>query len=152
MVDNKKSSKFGLGMIFGLLTGAVAGLFLAPKSGKRLQQDVKKVAKKARKLFEEKELEDIVRDVFGKVTEETMSLFEYTIDSLADRLSDLKGNLGTINRDKYKELVSETVETVREEKNIPDDLIRKLKKYLEGDYQRLTGVKKQKKATAKKRG
>lgn len=39
-----KSSKFGLGVIFGALAGAVAALLSAPKSGKETREELKKVA------------------------------------------------------------------------------------------------------------
>jgi gas vesicle protein len=39
-----KSSKFGLGLIFGAIAGAVAGILSAPKSGKETMKDIKSVA------------------------------------------------------------------------------------------------------------
>ena len=40
-----KKSKFGIGLVLGALGGALAGLFLAPKSGKQIQSDTKKAIK-----------------------------------------------------------------------------------------------------------
>lgn len=39
-----KSSKFGIGVIFGAIAGAVAALLSAPKSGKETREELKKVA------------------------------------------------------------------------------------------------------------
>jgi gas vesicle protein len=39
-----KSSKFGLGVIFGAIAGAVAALLSAPKSGKETREELKKAA------------------------------------------------------------------------------------------------------------
>ena len=40
----KKRNKFALGTVFGAVTGLVAGLLLAPKSGKETRQDIKRAA------------------------------------------------------------------------------------------------------------
>ena len=41
----KKDNKFFLGMILGAAAGVVAGIFLAPKSGKETREDLKKQGK-----------------------------------------------------------------------------------------------------------
>ena len=46
-----KKSKFGIGLVLGALGGALAGLFLAPKSGKQTQSDAKKAIKGLEKDF-----------------------------------------------------------------------------------------------------
>ena len=46
-----KKSKFGIGLVLGALGGALAGLFLAPKSGKQTQGDAKKALKGLEKDF-----------------------------------------------------------------------------------------------------
>jgi len=43
----KKDNKFFLGMILGAAAGVVAGVFLAPKSGKETREDLKKQGKEA---------------------------------------------------------------------------------------------------------
>lgn len=43
----KKDNKFFLGMILGAAAGVVAGIFLAPKSGKETREDLKKQGKEA---------------------------------------------------------------------------------------------------------
>lgn len=47
-----KKSKFGIGLVLGALGGALAGLFLAPKSGKQTQNEAKKAIKGLKKDFE----------------------------------------------------------------------------------------------------
>ncbi len=47
-----KKSKFGIGLVLGALGGALAGLFLAPKSGKQTQNEAKKAFKGLKKDFE----------------------------------------------------------------------------------------------------
>ena len=38
-----KSSKFGLGVVFGAIAGAVTALLSAPKSGKETREELKKL-------------------------------------------------------------------------------------------------------------
>ena len=44
-----KKSKFGIGLVLGALGGALAGLFLAPKSGKQTQSEAKRLIKSSLK-------------------------------------------------------------------------------------------------------
>lgn len=89
----KKHGGAGLGLLFGAIGGAIAGLLFAPKSGKELREDIKRLyndvesdiwdeAKKATNLTKTK-FEDIVAQVvekYGPMLEKSKSLDEWKDD------------------------------------------------------------------------
>ena len=143
-MTDQKSSKFGLGMILGAAAGALAGLFLAPKPGRELQEDAKqlagdlqKKAKKIRKELEDKEPEEAVRLIFGKVSEESMKLYDSAKDQVAEELAMLKENYQDVDKEKYKKLVQSATRKVKKDRTVPETQLKKLIKYLESDFKKL---------------
>ena len=61
-----KTSKFGLGLIFGAIAGAVAGLLSAPKSGKETREDIKSAAESFG-ADSEKKLKDLHKQASAKI-------------------------------------------------------------------------------------
>ncbi len=56
-----KSSKFGIGMLFGMVAGALAGLFLSPNTGKKNRTLVLAKIKKLEKQLKDKDLDKKVK-------------------------------------------------------------------------------------------
>lgn len=57
-MENKKGSKFGLGLLLGSIIGGVTALFITPKTGKQMRELAKK--------WLEEELEALKKEV-GKI-------------------------------------------------------------------------------------
>src|SRR3989344_5202616 len=145
----QKSSKFGLGIMMGAVAGAIAGLFLAPKAGKQLRKD-------AQKLYEDisKDPEAAVKEIFGKVTEESMQIYTAAQKEVSAQLANLSANYKTLDTSKYKEVVKQAVDNAKADKKLPEDQLKKLITYLEKDIKKLAAPKKapaRKKTTAKKK-
>lgn len=92
--------KVFLGTVFGALTGFVAGVLTAPKSGKETREDLKEVAQKTRATAEEKAEEAKVivtekaEEFKTKAEEVVADVKEKTSDvanEAADRAVELKG-------------------------------------------------------------
>ena len=122
-------SKFGIGFIVTALTGVLAGLLLSEKPGKRLRSQTKKEYEKLKNMMEEKNVDEAVREIFGKITSESRSAFIKTRKYLTVELADLKEDFSTIDKDKYKKLIDNTIDKVRDDKKIPEDGVSKLAKY-----------------------
>jgi gas vesicle protein len=146
-MENTKKSKFGLGILFGVVAGVVAGLFASDKPGKQLRKRTGEEYEKIKKMLEERDVEGTVREIFGKITDESKTMFIDVKDQLAEKLSELREDFDKIEKDKYKSLVGEVVDEVREEKKLPTETLAKLSKYLESDFEK---IKKPVKKTAKK--
>lgn len=140
-----KASKLGLGMVLGAVGGAVAGLFLAPKAGKELRKD-------AQKLYDQlsKDPEKAVKDIFGKVTDESMDLYNAAQKEVSAQLANLSENYKTLDAGKYKTVVKQAVDNVIEDKKLPEDQLKKLMDYLEKDVRKIASFNKALPAKAKK--
>lgn len=149
-MEEKKSSRFGLGLILGTISGALAGLFLAPKSGKKLRKEATETYEQLRKLFEEREPEEVVQEIYGKVSEKSKKHFKKTRRILLLKLADLRVGVAAIDRKRYLKVVREVVDEARREQALPEDGLKKLGKYLEDDYKKLTSAKAKNKPAKKK--
>lgn len=156
-MTHKKSSKLGLGVLLGAAAGAVAGLFLAPKAGKELRKDAKKLSQTAmkfsdeyRKKLDKKEPEEVAKIVFGDVSEASTKLAKRAHKDLSVELAQLKEKYNKIDKKKYGEAVKTVVEGFKADKSIPDGTLKKLATYLEKDAQKLVASTKKKTAAKKK--
>lgn len=149
MTATKKPSSLGVGILVGAAVGAVAGLFLAPKAGKELRKD-------AKKLYEgvTKDPEAAVKEIFGKVSKETLELYKGAQKEVIAQLNKVSDSYKDLDSAKYKDIAMKAVEKVKDDHEVPQDQLKKLTAYLEGDLKKfVSGVTKKattKKAVAKK--
>lgn len=155
----KKKSKIGLGLLLGATAGAVAGLFLAPKTGKELRKDAKILSDKAKKFADEykKKLEkeepsEAAKIVFGDVTDTSVAFMQKANKELSEELGILKEKYSTIDKNKYSEAVKNLIDNYKADKALPEGSLKKLAAYLEKDAKVLVSrPKTTKKAPAKKK-
>ncbi len=153
MTEQKKSSKFGLGIIVGLISGAVAGVFLAPKTGKKMRADLTKKAKQIRNMLKDADPEIIISDIFDEVTEKSTSVYNEVKDMLSEKLADLAESAQAIDKGKYLQVVRAIIDELRGRQKMTEEQLDKVKKHLEEDFGKLQPIKKQtktKKTKAKK--
>lgn len=136
MAENKPSG-FGLGLVIGAVGGALAGLFLAPKSGKALRKDAKKKYNELVKLLKDKEVDKKVKQIYGKVTVEGKKLYLEVKEELAVALANLKESIEDIDRDTYVEKVDEVVKNLQKTSKGSVDTAKKLKDELVKDWEKL---------------
>lgn len=153
MTNQKSSSKLGLGVVIGAVTGVVAGLVLAPKSGKKLRSDVAKRAREIRKKMEENNVDEVVQNIFDDVSDKTIAIYNTAKDMISEKLAEVTEPISKIDKNKYSKVVSDVVNVVRKDKGVAEETLVKLKKYLEDDYAKLNSpaaVSKKPKKTVKK--
>ena len=79
---NGKNGYFVKGLIFGCVSGALAGLLFAPKSGKQLRKDIKHKSADALKDTEE---------FYFDAHKKAKSVFDDTVDLFSDACVKTKG-------------------------------------------------------------
>ena len=112
---NTKS--FVKGAAVGALVGSVAALLLAPKSGKETREDIKKLAL---------DLGDKAEAIYLKVKK-----------LLVKKIENIKRAGESIDETKYKDLVGEVVQNLKENKEIADKSATKLGQLLRSDWERV---------------
>jgi gas vesicle protein len=137
MDDQKKASKFGLGLFIGTVVGGLAALFLSPKSGKENRELVMKKAKQLRKLLEEKEVDKKVKEIFGEVSEEARSLFLLAKEEVIKGLASLEEAVEKIDKEKYIKIVEDAVKKVKKETKKEVKGMEKLKDHLLKEWSKL---------------
>src|SRR3989338_5593642 len=136
-------SKIGIGVVIGAVAGTIAGLFLAPKAGRDLQKDAKKIYDD----LKDKDPNVVIKQVFGVVSKESQELYKASKERLADELADLKENYKTIDSAKYAKIVGDVVAHIKDEHNLPEDQLKALGTHLQGDFKKLFLAKNAKSAS-----
>lgn len=136
-MSNEKKSKFGLGLLIGTVIGAITALFVTPKTGKEMREDVSKKAEELKKLLEEKEVDKKLKEIYGQVTEEARQLYFKAKDWLIEELAQLKESIDKIDWEDYEKSVNKVIVRVKKETKRGVKDIEKLKKQLLKEWQKL---------------
>lgn len=127
---NKKSSKFGLGLMLGSIVGGLTAFFLSPKSGEENREMVARKIEELKKAFEEQNLDEKVQEIFGEVTTELKELYTNVKDEIINRLTQLKESVDNIDMEQYKEIVEDTVKKIKKGAVKEEKKLMKLKEKL----------------------
>lgn len=145
MSDRK--SNLGLGVVLGVIVGALGGIFLAPKSGKENRKALAKKMEEMKEMMESGEMQKRVNEIFGNITDESMQLYAQARADIMDRLEKLQNMDG----DDYAKLVNDVVQQLKDKAQLSGDKFYKLKESFIKDWPEMREEAKHKvKKTAKK--
>ena len=130
MSSDDRSSKFSLGLVLGVIGGALAAFFLTPTTGEENRKKAVETFNKIKKLAQEGELDEKVHEIFGDVTEEGKRLLAESKKELLVRVEELKGQVESFDQAKFTKFVDETVNAVNEKVKAGTVYAEKLKKSL----------------------
>ncbi len=105
---------FFKGMVFGAMAGAVAGILLAPKSGKETREDIKRLA------------ED--------VEEKVVDVYEDTRRIVMKKVRDMRKAGELIDEEKYRSLVKKVVSELKRDSRVSEKVAEDLGEQLKGDW------------------
>ncbi len=80
--NSDDTSTFGVGILLGVLAGAIAGVLLSPKPGEEMRDDLQKVADK----LSQKEPIEVSRT--KKITSDTIVKMQYILETQFTRVLD----------------------------------------------------------------
>lgn len=126
-MDKKTSLKIGL--VLGAVLGGLATLFLSPRSGKENRELAAKKLEELKILLKDKNIDEIVKEIYGKVTDEGKKLYVKARDDISAKLAEMQDVLGEIDREKYADLVKDVMERLQKEKEVAKDHVEKLQTY-----------------------
>src|SRR3989344_5197330 len=113
MTDNKKPSRFGLGVLIGTVLGGLAAFFLSPKSGEENREAVMKKVQQLKKELDKMELDKKVKEVWGEVTEDGKKTFTKAKKSLLKKLDALQDKWEDFDQEKYLNMVEKSVDEAK---------------------------------------
>lgn len=129
----KKGNIFLTGL-FGTLIGAVGGLLLAPQSGKKTREEIKKMLSKLNKEVETgvKDTKERVVEIFGNASEEATNKYKEIKSAVMGKVAEVKTAGKEIDKEKYSTIVEDVVKDFKEDlkatKNGATKLVTQLKK------------------------
>ncbi len=127
---DKKESKMGVGLLFGMIIGAVGGIFLAPKSGKENRKAVGKKVGEMKDMIESGEMKNKIEDVFGNLSDESVKFYENVRDGVVSGVEEVK----SMNKEDYGKLVQKVIDNVKQGTKVGSEQLMKLKDQFMKDF------------------
>jgi len=134
-----KKGKFFLTGLLGTLVGAIGGLLLAPQSGKKTREDIKKMLSKLNKEVETgvKDTKEKVVEIFGNASDEAVSKYKEIKSTVMNKVAEVKTAGREIDREKYSMIVEDVVEEFKEDLLATKDGAVKLISQLKKDWEKI---------------
>jgi len=140
-METKKSSKFGLGLIIGSLIGGITALFLAPKTGRQMREEVKAKIKELEALLKEKEVDKKAKKVMEELSSEAKAWYEKAKSWLIEELASLKKKVEEINWQDYQKSVAKTINRLKKETKKGGKEIEAIRKRLLKEWKKMKAKK-----------
>ena len=112
---SKETNSFLKGLAIGALTGAVAGILLAPKSGEETREDIKKLA--------------------VDIKEKAVDTYEKARAEVEKKIEQVKKAGEKIDEGKYKRIVAEVVDEFKRDAKVTSSAAKQLGEQLSGDWE-----------------
>jgi gas vesicle protein len=137
-----KTGKFFLAGLLAATAGAVGGLLLAPQSGKKTREDIKKILTKLSKEVQSgvKDTKDKVKEVFGDVSDEAVAKYKKIKTAVMEKVAEVKTAGKEIDKSKYAMIVEDVVEEYKSDLKSTKDGARKLIDQLKKDWNKVKKV------------
>lgn len=122
----------------GMAAGWVAKqLFDSPEMQERTKS-MRITAEEWRQRLADSDEAERVREIFGKVTNEATAMYQEAKAELVDQLESLHGSFEELDKGKYLEIVAEIVSGMRENRELPEEQVKKLTRALNSDWQKVS--------------
>jgi gas vesicle protein len=123
----------------GAVAGVVGGLLLAPQSGKKTREDIKKLVAKLGKEMQGtvKDTKEKVEDIFGKATDITMAKYKEIKSAVMNKVAEVKTAGKEINQEKYLSLVEGIVADFKSDFKETKNGATKMISYLKKDWNKV---------------
>jgi gas vesicle protein len=141
-----RDTKMGLGLVLGLVVGALGGIFLAPKSGKENRDAVAKKWGELQEMIDSGEMQEKVQKIFGDVSDESMRLYANAREGVLKGIEEMKN----MDSDDYARLVQNVIDKVKEGTKANADKLAKLREDLIKDWPEMKEEVETKKRTRRK--
>jgi gas vesicle protein len=137
-----KKGSFFLAGLLAAAAGAVGGLLLAPQSGKKTREDIKKMLVKLSKEVQTgvKDTKGKVEEVFGEATEEAMSKYKEIKTAVMEKVAEVKTAGKEIDKEKYAMIVEDIVDEYKTDLKATKNGAAKLVSQLKKDWEKVKKV------------
>lgn len=134
------SGTTGLAFITGLALGSLAMMFLPDEQRQKIKGWAQNATQSLDGVLNTDERVARIKDIFSENTAKARAIYDETRRSLANTLADLGDQLDSIDEEKYRHLVEDTVAYIQEHHQLPEKNAKKLRQYLNSDFNRLEAM------------
>ncbi len=110
------AKKSGMAFVLGAAVGALAGMLLAPKSGKKNREWAQKKVAELNKILKKSGVDKDIKQFFAEKSEETTTLFNEIKDTVLTQAAQLYTEAGKLTEDDYSAAIEKTL--MRFKKNL----------------------------------
>lgn len=143
MDDTQKKSKFGIGLLLGSVAGAIAAIFLTPKTGKESRELALQKLNEFETYLKVNEVDVKVKKIFNDVSEDAKVVYKEVVADFSKALNELQAKVGEIDKDAYLDKMEEVIGNSRLQKVFPMEVVENFRKFLSSSYEKLTQKKDQ---------
>lgn len=143
MDDTQKKSKFGIGLLLGSVAGAIAAIFLTPKTGKESRELALKKLSEFETYLKVNEVDLKMKKIFNDVSEDAKVVYKEVVADFSKALGELQEKVGEIDKDAYLDKMEEVIGNSRLQKIFPMEVVENFRKFLTSSYEKLTQKKDQ---------
>ena len=141
MDDTQKKSKFGIGLLLGSVAGAIAAIFLTPKTGKESRELALQKLNEFETYLKVNEVDVKVKKIFDDVSEDAKAVYKEVVADFSKALTELQEKVGEIDKDAYLDKMEEVIGNSRLQKVFPMEVVENFRKFLSSSYEKLTQKK-----------
>jgi len=138
-----------LALFFGAIIGAITAIFLGTDKKGDTKKSLKEGVSKTKKKIQEIDKKKIIAKVSKKI-DKSSAEFQKARLNLSKKLAAAKKKIGTIDKTKYQNLVSEVVKDLKKTGKATGAQLNEIKSLLVDDYKKVAPKKKAKKKAKKK--
>ncbi len=137
-----KTGKFFLTGLLAATAGAVGGLLLAPHSGKKTRENIKRILTSLSKEVQSgvKDTKDKVAEVFGEATDNAVAKYKEVKTAVMEKVAEVKTAGKEIDKDKYAMIVEDVVEEYKNDFKTTKDGAKKMIAQLKKDWDKVKKV------------
>lgn len=134
----KKGKVFLTGLV-GTLVGAVGGLLLAPQSGKKTRDEIKKRLTQLNKEVETgvKDTKEKVVEIFGNASDDAVNKYKEIKSVVMNKVAEVTTAGKEIDKEKYSTIVEDVVKDFKEDLKATKDGATKLMSQLKKDWAKI---------------
>lgn len=136
-VTNKLLTKTTGTLLVGAAVGYAASLFLSPDTKLKHRQNIEQKTDELKKLLTDKEEQERVKEIFKESSSAAQEKYRRAKFSVISTLSQMRGAIQDIDKQKYTYAVERAVEELKEHGELPKAQLDRLKRYLIEDFQKI---------------
>ncbi len=127
-------TKAGFFFLMGVSVGLVASWLLPDKTLSGSKKKTRAAFNYLKEVLTDTDEQERIKDIFKENTQEAADAYRAAREALMSNLSQVKDTWSKIDKDKYMEIIEDTMDEIREKQSLPLSQMNKLRRYFEADY------------------